>query len=261
MQGIIMAGGSGSRLDPLTKAVNKHMLPIYNKPLIYYPLTTLILAGVKSVTVVTSSNYLTSLENLLGDGREFGIEINYVGQAQPGGIVEGILLSEDFIKGSKFALILGDNLFHGVGLGRQLSQNRNVSGAHIFGYPVRNPSEYGVAELDEFGNVKSLQEKPINPKSNIAVTGLYFYDEDALDKSKSLTPSSRGELEITDLNNLYLEENRLTMTLLPRGTAWLDTGTFEGLHNAASYVKLMEERQDTRIGNPKDAATEQGWIS
>jgi glucose-1-phosphate thymidylyltransferase len=261
MQGIIMAGGSGSRLDPLTKAVNKHMLPIYNKPLIYYPLTTLILAGVKSVTVVTGCSYLTSLENLLGDGREFGIRINYVGQDKPGGIVQGIILSERYIKGNKFALILGDNLFHGVGLGRQLSQNRNVEGAHVFGYPVRNPSDYGVAELDELGNVKSLQEKPTEPKSNIAVTGLYFYDEGALDKSKSLTPSKRGELEITDLNNLYLAEKKLKMTVLPRGTAWLDTGTFEGLHNAASYVKLMEERQDTRIGNPKDAAIEQGWIS
>ena len=254
-----MAGGSGSRLDPLTKAVNKHMLPIYNKPLIYYPLTTLILAGVKSVTVVTSSNYLTSLENLLGDGREFGIRINYVGQAQPRGIVQGILLSEDFIKGNKFALILGDNLFHGVNFGQL---HGPAVGAKVFAQMVSNPHDYGVAEIcPKTGQVLSLEEKPLQPKSNLAVTGIYFFDGTASERSRSLIPSARGELEIVDLLKTYVEDDTLGLEILPEGTVWMDTGSFDSMFGAADYIKLLQDRLGALVGSPDLLAFELGYLS
>jgi len=256
-----MAGGSGSRLSPLTKSVNKQLLPIYDKPLIYYPLSTLMLAGIREVMIVSSPNEITNFQGLFGSGDQFGISIEYGTQASPGGIAEGFLVAEKFITGHKVGFILGDNLFHGHGLGRQLAAHNQVSGAQIFAYQVADPRSYGVIEVDVDGNVLNIEEKPEHPKSNLAVTGLYFYDEEVIYIAKSLKPSSRGELEITDVNRVYLERDQLNVTVLSRGTAWLDTGTFEGLHDASSYIKIVQERQSASIGNPFDVARNQGWIS
>lgn len=255
-----MAGGSGSRLAPLTKSVNKQLLPIYDKPLIYYPLSTLMLAGVREVMVVSSPNEIANFQGLFGSGDQFGISIEYGTQASPGGIAEGFLVAEKFITGHKVGFILGDNLFHGHGLGRQLAAHNQVSGAQIFAYQVADPRSYGVIEVGVNGNVLNIEEKPEHPKSNLAVTGLYFYDEQVISIAKSLKPSPRGELEITDVNRAYLERNQLNVTVLSRGTAWLDTGTFEGLHDASSYIKIVQERQNASIGNPFDVAKNQGWI-
>jgi glucose-1-phosphate thymidylyltransferase len=256
-----MAGGSGSRLSPLTKSVNKQLLPIYDKPLIYYPLSTLMLAGIREVMIVSSPNEIANFQGLFGSGDQFGISIEYGTQASPGGIAEGFLVAEKFITGHKVGFILGDNLFHGHGLGRQLAAHNQVSGAQIFAYQVADPRSYGVIEVDVDGNVLNIEEKPEHPKSNLAVTGLYFYDEEVIYIAKSLKPSSRGELEITDVNRVYLERDQLNVTVLSRGTAWLDTGTFEGLHDASSYIKIVQERQSASIGNPFDVARNQGWIS
>jgi glucose-1-phosphate thymidylyltransferase len=255
-----MAGGSGSRLSPLTKSVNKQLLPIYDKPLIYYPLSTLMLAGIREVMVVSSPNEIANFQALFGSGDQFGISIEYGTQASPGGIAEGFLVAEKFITGHKVGFILGDNLFHGHGLGRQLAAHNQVSGAQIFAYQVADPRSYGVIELGVNGNVLNIEEKPEHPKSNLAVTGLYFYDEEVINIAKSLKPSPRGELEITDVNRVYLERDQLNVTVLSRGTAWLDTGTFEGLHDASSYIKIVQERQNASIGNPLDVAKNQGWI-
>lgn len=255
-----MAGGSGSRLSPLTKSVNKQLLPIYDKPLIYYPLSTLMLAGVREVMVVSSPNEIANFQGLFGSGDQFGISIEYGTQASPGGIAEGFLVAEKFITGHKVGFILGDNLFHGHGLGRQLAAHNQVSGAQIFAYQVADPRSYGVIEVGVNGSVLNIEEKPEHPKSNLAVTGLYFYDEEVINIAKSLKPSPRGELEITDVNRAYLERNQLNVTVLSRGTAWLDTGTFEGLHDASSYIKIFQERQNASIGNPFDVAKNQGWI-
>jgi glucose-1-phosphate thymidylyltransferase len=255
-----MAGGSGSRLSPLTKSVNKQLLPIYDKPLIYYPLSTLMLAGVREVIVVSSPSEIANFQVLFGSGDQFGISIEYGTQASPGGIAEGFLVAEKFITGHKVGFILGDNLFHGHGLGRQLAAHYQVSGAQIFAYQVADPRSFGVIEVGANGNVLNIEEKPEHPKSNLAVTGLYFYDEEVINIAKSLKPSPRGELEITDVNRAYLERNQLNVTVLSRGTAWLDTGTFEGLHNASSYIKIVQERQNASIGNPYDVAKNQGWI-
>lgn len=260
MRGLIMAGGSGSRLSPLTKAVNKQLLPIYDKPLIYYPLSTLMLAGIREFLLISSPNEIVSFQRLFGNGEQFGISIEYGIQEQPNGIAEGFLVAEKFITGHKVGFILGDNLFHGHGLGRQLSAHKNVSGAHIFAYAVADPRSYGVIDIDSFGKIVGIEEKPQTPKSNLAVTGLYFYDEEVLSIAKSLKPSARGELEITDVNRIYLERNNLKVSVLSRGTAWLDTGTFEGLHDASSYIKIVQERQNASIGNPFDVAVAQGWI-
>ena len=260
MRGVIMAGGSGTRLNPLTLSVNKHLLPVFDKPLIYYPLTTLMLAGIREFALVTSPGEIENFQKLLGTGSQFGIEIRYVEQAKPAGIAQGLIVTKDFIAGEKVGFILGDNLFHGAGLGRQLAMHLNVSGAHIFSYQVSNPESYGVVELSDDGRIIGLQEKPKNPKSNLAVTGLYFYDEEASQLALSLKPSARGELEITDLNNIYLQRSSLNMTVLSKGTAWLDTGTFNGLHDAASYIRIVEERQNSKIGDPFEAALNQGWI-
>ncbi len=260
MRGVIMAGGSGTRLHPLTKSVNKHLLPIFDKPLIYYPLTTLILAGIQEFALVTSPIEVDNFRKLLGDGSQFGIEIRYVEQSKPAGIAQGLTLTKDFISGEKVGFILGDNLFHGIGLGRQLAEHQNVTGAHIFAYQVRNPESYGVVELGTSGEIIDLHEKPKSPPSDLAVTGLYFYDEEVSDLAASLIPSARGELEITDLNRMYLKKASLEMTVLSKGTAWLDTGTFEGLHDASSYIRIVEERQNSKIGDPFEAAQNQGWI-
>lgn len=260
MKGIILAGGRGTRLFPLTKVASKQLLPVYDKPLIYYPLSTLMLAGVQEVLVITTPEDNQTFQNLLGDGLQFGIEIEYLIQHQPNGLAEGIKLAEDFLSGEGFVFILGDNIFYGAGLGRELMKYQRTSGAHIFGYSVSNPSDYGVAEIGSDGRVISLEEKPAKPKSSIAITGLYFYDEYAVEYANQLKPSSRGELEITDLNRKYLEKNNLQCTILPRGTAWLDTGSFQGLHDAATFVRLTEERTGLRIGDPTDVARVQGWI-
>ena len=255
-----MAGGSGTRLFPITKAVNKHLLPIFDKPLIYYPLTTLMLAGIREFALVTSPIEIDNFRRLLGDGSQFGIEIRYVEQPTAAGIAQGLTLTQDFISGHKVGFILGDNLFHGIGLGRQLAAHRLVEGAHIFSYHVRNPESYGVVELGENDEIIDLHEKPLNPPSNLAITGLYFYDENVSNYVSTLIPSKRGELEITDLNRIYLKKSALQMTVLSKGTAWLDTGTFQGLHDASAYIKIVEERQNSKIGDPIEAARNQGWI-
>ena len=255
-----MAGGSGTRLHPLTKSVNKHLLPVYDKPLIYYPLTTLILAGIREIAIVTSPREIMNFKALLGNGDQFGIQIHYVTQDQPAGIAQGLLLCRDFLEGQKVGFILGDNLFHGSGLGRQLTRHQELKGAQIFAYKVANPENYGIVELNSNGEILSLSEKPCLPKSDLAITGLYFYDETVLEKVSTISPSARGELEITDLNIKYLEEGTLSVTPLSQGVAWLDTGTFQGLHDASSYIRIVEERQNSKIGDPVEAAKIQGWI-
>jgi glucose-1-phosphate thymidylyltransferase len=261
MRGIIMAGGSGSRLSPVTRAVNKQLLPIFDKPLIFYPLSTLMLAGIRDFVLISSSLEIGNFQRLLGDGQQYGIDITYAVQKEPNGIAEGILLAEDFILGHKVGFILGDNLFHGYGLGRQLSEHELIDGAHIFAYRVGDPRSYGVVDIDEKGKILSLEEKPANPKSNFAVTGLYFYDESVLEIAKNLKPSARGELEITDINRAYLEKEKLKVSILSRGTAWLDTGTFEGLHDASSYIRIIQERQNASVGDPLEVARAQGWVN
>ncbi len=255
-----MAGGSGSRLAPLTITVNKQLLPIFDKPLIYYPLSTLMLAGIREFMLISSPNEIQNFQKLLGNGEPFGVSIEYEVQSEPKGIAHGLLLAEDFIVGHKTGLILGDNLFHGHGLGRQLAEHNDINGAQIFAYGVADPKNYGVVEVNDSGKVIGIEEKPQNPKSNLAVTGLYFYDEEVISIAKTLQPSARGELEITDLNRVYLERNELNVSILSRGTAWLDTGTFEGLHDASSYIKIVQERQNASVGNPYDVAKAQGWI-
>jgi glucose-1-phosphate thymidylyltransferase len=255
-----MAGGSGSRLAPLTKTVNKQLLPIFDKPLVYYPLSTLMLAGIKEFMLISSPSEIVNFQKLFGSGEQFGINIEYGVQAEPKGIAQGLLVAEKFISGQKVGFILGDNLFHGYGLGRQLVKHNQISGAQIFAYEVADPTSYGVVEIDKSGLVIGIEEKPLIPRSNLAVTGLYFYDEEVVSIAKSLKPSARGELEITDVNRIYLERNQLRVSVLSRGTAWLDTGTFEGLHSASSYIKIVQERQNASIGNPYDVAKTQGWI-
>ena len=255
-----MAGGSGSRLAPLTKTVNKQLLPIFDKPLIYYPLSTLMLAGIREFMLISSPSEIGNFQKLFGQGEEFGISIEYGVQAEPKGIAQGLLVAEKFIAGHKVGFILGDNLFHGHGLGRQLAQHNQINGAQIFAYSVADPRSYGVVEISDSGKILGIEEKPHKPKSDLAVTGLYFYDEEVVSIAKLLKPSARGELEITDVNRAYLERNQLSVSVLSRGTAWLDTGTFEGLHDASSYIRIVQERQNASIGNPYDVAKAQGWI-
>ena len=255
-----MAGGSGSRLFPVTKVVNKQLLPIFDKPLIYYPLTTLMLAGIREFLLISSPTEIPNFQRLFGDGSQFGISISYKEQAEPKGIAQGLLLSEEFIQGHKVGFILGDNLFHGHGLGRQLATHNQVEGAQIFAYQVGDSSSFGVVELDENEKILSIEEKPKHPRSNLAITGLYFYDEQVSEIVKTISPSARGELEITDVNRKYLEISQLNVTVLSRGTAWLDTGTFEGLHDASSYIKIVQERQNASVGDPTEVAQTQGWI-
>ncbi len=259
MKGVILAGGKGTRLRPLTSVVSKQLLPVYDKPLIYYPLSTLMLAGIRDILIITTPEDQSIFAKVLGSGTDLGVKISYAVQHEPKGLAQGILIAKDFLNGESFAYILGDNLFYGPGLGRELQRFQTVQGAKVFGYAVSNPSDYGVATLDESGLVTHLEEKPEKPKSNIAITGLYFYDKNAVDYAEQLIPSKRGEIEITDLNKIYLGMGELSCSILPRGTAWLDTGSFNGLHDAATFVRITEERTGLRIGDPNDVAKVQGW--
>ena len=261
MKGIVLAGGTGSRLYPLTKSISKQLLPVFDKPLIHYPIATLMAAQIREILIITTPMDQQLFQRLLGDGSEIGISIQYAVQESPKGIPEAFVIGENFLSGDSAALILGDNIFFGYGLGRQLEKYRKISGAHIFGYHVADPERYGVATIDEQGIVKTLEEKPKYPQSNIAVTGLYFYDSQVVDICKSLKPSNRGETEITDVNRKYLEMQMLEMTVLPRGTAWLDTGTFESLHDASTFVRVLEERQNTKIACLEEIAWRQGWLT
>jgi glucose-1-phosphate thymidylyltransferase len=260
MKGIVLAGGLGTRLNPLTKITSKQLLPVYDKPLIFYPLSTLMLAGIKNTLIIAAPGQVNRFEELLGDGHEFGLELEYKVQNHPKGIAESLVLAQNFLSGSTSALILGDNLFHGPGLGRRLENFNDVKGAQVFGYHVQDPSPYGVATIDQSNSVVSLIEKPKNSESKIAIPGLYFFDETASERAKNLKPSARGELEILDLLKSYLEDDLLKLEMLPRGTAWFDSGTFDDLHEAGTYVKLMQERTGERVGDPVEIAKFRGWI-
>tara|TARA_Y100000739_G_C20610038_1_gene468005 strand:- start:2418 stop:3296 length:879 start_codon:yes stop_codon:yes gene_type:complete len=259
-KGIILAGGKGTRLYPITKALSKQLLPIYDKPMIYYPLTTLMLAGVKEILIITTEDDLENFKKLLGNGNQFGISIEYKIQYVPGGIAEALKIGKSFINSNKIILILGDNIFYGDGLTSQLEKAHENNGATIFAYYVKDPERYGVIEFDNNSNTVGIVEKPKIAKSNYVVTGMYFYDETAVEKSFSLKPSTRGELEITDLNLLYLKSNGIKTVKLGRGTAWLDTGTFESLNEAGNYIKAIENRQNLKIGCPEEVAWRKGLI-
>jgi glucose-1-phosphate thymidylyltransferase len=254
VKGIILAGGAGSRLRPLTTVVSKQLLPVYNKPMIYYPLSTLILAGIDEILIICNPSDLELYRDLLRDGSEFNVSISYQVQSKPNGIAEAVLLGEKFLQGNHFALILGDNLLYGPGLGRNLRQHMGKSGATIFAYQVSNPSEFGVVEFDSSGKPCRLIEKPKNAESNWAVPGLYFYDSNAISYTRDLKPSARGELEITDLNNTYLTNSTLNVVKMPLGTAWLDLGTPKALLEAGLFIQILEERQGIKIGDPREAS-------
>jgi glucose-1-phosphate thymidylyltransferase len=261
MKGIVLAGGLGTRLSPLTKVASKQLLPVYDKPLIYYSLSTLMLANIREILVVTAPDQVESFKKILIEGQDFGLNISYKIQEKPAGIAESLILADDFLAGSKSALVLGDNLFHGSGLGRRLEAFNSVKGAQIFGYNVQDPSPYGVATINENGVVAALNEKPKNSESKIAIPGLYFFDETAPHRARELSPSIRGELEILDLLKSYLADTALNLEMLPRGTAWFDSGTFDDLHEAGTYVKLMQERTGERVGDPLEIAKIRGWIN
>lgn len=262
MKGIILAGGKGSRLYPMTKAVSKPLIPIYDKPMVYYPLSVLLMAGVREIMVITAPPDVDSYKRLLGTGEQFGVRIEYGVQYVPRGIADAFLIAEDFIAGDRCCLILGDNMFYGGKLEDQVKEaSSRAEGATVFGYPVKNPQAYGVVEFDKDWNVLSIEEKPQNPKSKYAVPGLYFYDEHAVEFAKTLTPSARGELEITSLNEEYLKRGKLHVQLFSRGLAWLDTGTPEGMLNAAQYVEAVQSRQGLYIACPEEIAWQQGFIT
>lgn len=261
MKGIILAGGRGTRLWPVTLGVSKQILPVYDKPMIYYPLGTLMLAGIREIAIITTGHDQNAFKRLLGTGEQFGLNLSFIEQKDPNGIAEAFLLGESFLAGGPAALILGDNIFNGSGVGRNLQTFQKLDGAQIFAYQVANPQDFGVIELDSNLNPVNIIEKPTIPISDFAVTGLYFYSADVVEKTKSLMRSERGELEITSLNLEYLKEERLNVSILPRGTAWLDGGTIEALHDASVYVRVLEQRQGLKLGCIEEIAWRNGWIS
>ena len=260
MRGIVLAGGTGSRLHPITLGISKQLVPVYDKPMIYYPLSTLMLAGIRDILVITTPQDQNQFRRLLGDGSQWGISLTYRAQPSPDGLAQAFVLGAEHIGTESAALVLGDNIFHGPGLGRQLRKLTRSEGATVFGYHVADPTPYGVVEFDADGHAVSLEEKPAHPKSNYAVPGLYFYDNDVVEIARALKPSPRGELEITDVNRTYLEAGRLNVQVLRRGTAWLDTGTFESLNDAGIYIRTIEVRQGQKIGVPEEIAWRYGFI-
>ena len=261
MKGIILAGGSGTRLHPITKGISKQLMPVYDKPMIYYPLSTLMGAGIREILIITTPVDRANFERLLGDGSDIGISLTYVVQEKPNGLAQAFVLGADFIGDDSVALVLGDNIFHGTGLGTNLAKHRDVEGAMIFAHHVANPRAYGVVEFAEDGTVLSIEEKPEQPKSNFAVPGLYFYDNSVVDVARSIEPSARGEYEISDVNASYLAAGKLRVDVLDRGTAWLDTGTFDSMVQASEFVRVIEHRQGYKIGCIEEVAWNQGWIS
>jgi glucose-1-phosphate thymidylyltransferase len=261
MKGIVLAGGSGTRLHPLTLAISKQLMPVYDKPMIYYPISTLISAGISEILIISTAQDLPLFQKLLGDGRKFGCKFEYEVQNKPNGLAEAFLIGEKFIGSDSVALVLGDNIFYGSGLANLLKANTNPEGGIVYAYHVNDPERYGVVEFDEQQNAISIEEKPKAPKSNYAVPGIYFYDNSVIKKAKELEPSKRGELEITDINKAYLQDKKLSVQILDRGTAWLDTGTFKSLMQASNFVEVIEERQGLKIGSIEEAAYRSGFIN